>query len=799
MSTDDYRDVHLPADIRATLLLQAMTISEKCHQLTSVFPWSLVRWDGSDADKAEEVLESPPGHIAALSVDNPAQHAHLVGQIQRQYVTRTRLGIPVLLHSEALNGFLAGGHMVFPTATGLAATWSPDLVEGMADLIRRQMRRVGVLQALSPVMDVALDPRWGRVHETYGEDPYLAAAFSVAYTRGLQGADLSKGVIATGKHFLGYALGAGGINLSSYEGGPRRTRDLFAYPFEAAIQIAGLRSVMNSYADVDGIPAGISREVLTDLLRGTLGFDGFVSSDYGTTEQVVTRQRAAASPEEAASEGISAGLDVELPTPYAYGDVLANEVERGHVNVGDVNACVWRVLRAKFELGLFENPYPAERIDVAAVAVEGTALSAQLARRAVVLVKNDGILPFPVGSLTVAVIGPHADTAALQFATYTYPAWREAILAMSSGGLANMIGVDEVMASWNDELIPPIDPETFVRERYGARTLSQRIAGFAGSVVTEQGCTLTRHLGQDGLDRAVDAARSSDVVVLALGGGSLWFNGERTEGEASDSADISLPTAQTLLAEAVAATGKPLVVVLVQGRAYALPDVVKNAAAIVVSPYGGPFGPQAVAEVLFGAENPSAKLPYSIPRHTGQIPVYHHQKAGTGYRNPLPPGVSQHYLDMEATPLFPFGHGLSYTEFSLSELVSRLETDTSGVAQIGVTITNAGSVDGAAVVQLYLRVNTPGVTRPAQQLGGFCRVELAPEESRRITFRLAAAQLGYTNVARDFAVEPARVDYFIGLDSDDRRLEGSFELVGKPRVLLSAERSFLSEAVTEHV
>jgi beta-glucosidase-like glycosyl hydrolase len=800
MSTQHHRDASLPAGVRADLLLREMTLEEKCHQLTAVLPWSLVRSDGSDAEDADEVLMHPPGHVAGLNLDDPAQQARLVGQIQHQYLTRTRLAIPVLFHAEALNGFVAGGHMVFPTGTGLAATWSPDLVEEMADLIRRQMRRLGVRQALSPVMDVALDPRWGRVHETYGEDPYLSAAFSVAYTRGLQGADLSSGVIATAKHFLGYALAAGGINLSAYEGGSRRTRDLFAYPFEAAIQLAGLRSVMNSYADVDGIPAGISGEVLTDLLRGTLGFDGFVSSDYGTTEQVVTRQRAAAGPAEAARLAIAAGLDVELPKAFAYGSVLAAEVERGNVDERDVDTSARRVLQAKFELGLFENPYPAEHIDVAAVAVEGKALSEQLARRSVVLAKNDGILPLSRGPLTVAVIGPHADAATLQFPTYTYPAWRQAVDAMSRGELGNMLGAEEIVRSWYDAPLSPVEIETFVRNHYGARTLSAEIAEFAGSVLTDPGCTLTRALGQDVDRRAVRIARASDVVVLALGGASLWFNGERTEGEASDSADISLPSAQTLLAEAVAATGKPLVVVLVQGRAYVLPEVVKNAAAIVVSPYGGPFGPKAVAEVLFGAINPSGKLPYSIPRHTGQIPVYHHQKAGTGYRNPLPPDVAHHYLDMDATPLYPFGQGLSYTEFALTELAGGdPEIDTAGVAQIGATIKNTGSVDGAVVVQLYLRVNTSVVTRPAQQLGGFCRVELAPGESRRITFRLAAAQLGYTNLARDFAVEPARVEYFLGFDSDDRRLEGSFELVGRPRVLVSAERSFLSEAVVEHV
>ncbi|XVQ09388.1 glycoside hydrolase family 3 N-terminal domain-containing protein [Spirillospora sp. CA-255316] len=797
MSTESHHDAHLPAASRAELLLREMTIEEKCDQLTAVWPWALVRADGSDAAGAEQTLKRAPGHVAGLTADDPASLARLVGAIQRQYVTRTRLGIPALIHQEALNGFMAGGHMVFPTAIGLAATWSPGLVEEMADLIRRQMRRTGFRQALSPVMDIALDPRWGRVHETYGEDPYLSAAFSVAYTRGLQGEDLTDGVIATAKHFLGYGLAAGGVNLSAYEGGARRTRDLFAYPFEAAIRLAGLKSVMNSYADVDDVPAGISREVLTGLLRGTLGFDGFVSSDYTTLEHVVNRQRAAATPEEAGRLAIAAGLDVELPRPYGYGDALVGEVKRGGVDERDVDACVLRVLRAKFELGLFENPYPAERIDVSAVAAEGEALSQELARRAVVLAKNDGLLPPSRGELNLAVIGPHAEAAALQFPTYTYPAWREMTLRMAQGELGNQVGTEPGMDSWNDTLFPPVDPETLVRDRYGARALADEIAAFGRSVLVERGSALTGPLGQEALDRAVDMARRSDVVVLALGGASLWFTGERTEGESSDSADIALPAAQTRLAEAVAATGKPLVVVLVQGRAYTLPEVVRNASAIVVSPYGGPFGPKTVAEVLFGAVNPNGKLPYSIPRHTGQVPVYHHQKAGTGYRNPLPPGVDRLYLDLEATPSYPFGHGLSYTDFALTDLTGDAEIGTGGTARIGATITNTGAVAGAAVVQLYVRVNTRGVTRPAQQLAGFCRVELAAGRSRRVGFELAAAQLGYTNSAREFAVEPARVDYFMGLDSDDRRLEGSFEMTGKARVLASAERSFLSETMVE--
>ncbi len=793
MSHHDYRDAGLPADVRADLLAREMTVVEKCHQLTAVPAWWLALADGADPEGIEDLLEKAPGHVSNFAVDDPARMAEIVGWIQRTAVERTRLGVPILFHAEALNGYMSGGHVVFPTAIGLAASWSADLVQEMADLIRRQMRRVGVLQALSPNMDITLDPRWGRVHESYGEDPYLSAALSVAYTRGLQGMDLTTGVIATAKHFVGYGMAQGGINLSAAEIGARTIRDMFAYPVEAAIQVAGLRSVMNSYADIDGVPAGASREILTDLLRGTLGFDGFVTSDYATLEHLVDRQKIARDPAEAGRLGLAAGLDTENPVPYAYGDTLVGEVERGSVDPGHLEVAVRRVLRAKFELGLFENPYPTEHIDVRAVAQEGRDLSAELARRSVILARNAGILPLVSNALTVAVIGPHADAPALQFPTYTFPAFREGTLFMSAGELGNMVGVDPGMAGWNSAVFPPISTDDLVREMHGATSLVESVGRYASRVVTAPGCTLTRDLDRAELDQAVAAAREADVVVLALGGASLWFAGERTEGEGSDSADIALPAAQVRLAEAVVATGVPTVVVLVQGRAYTLPEVVRDAPALLISGHGGPFGPQAVADVLFGTTNPSGKLPYSLPRHGGQVPVYHHQKAGSGYRMPLPPGVDQHYLDLPASPLYPFGHGLSYTTFALSDLAVTPTIDMQGAASVSATVSNTGDRAGATVVQLYLRVNTSGVTRPAQQLAGFARVDVEAATSRRMTFHVAATQLGYTNLARDFAVEPARVDVYLGLDAHDRQLEGSFELSGAPRILSSAERSFFSD------
>jgi beta-glucosidase len=794
-----YRDEYLDPGHRAELLLAEMSIAEKCHQLTARMAWSMVKPDGTDAAEADDVLRNPPGHIAQLILDDPSQLAAMVGTIQRQVMSRTRLGIPVLFHAEALSGFLNGGHMVFPSGTGLAAGWSPDLVEQMSDVIRRQMRRTGMMHALSPVLDVALDPRWGRVHETFGEDPYLCAAMGVAYVRGLQGRDLSHGVMATGKHFLGYAAPIAGMNTSAFEAGSRQTRDIFAYPFEAAIRLAGLRSVMNSYGDVDGIPAGASPEVLQDLLRDTLGFEGFISSDYTTLDQFVDRQRVAADAAQAGRLAIEAGLDVELPKPYGYGDVLAAEVNNGNVDVRHVDLCVWRVLRAKFEVGLFEHPYPTEHIDVTAVSGEGSYLSQELARRAIVLGKNDGILPLTAEGLDVAVIGPHADAPSLQFPTYTYASWREANEAVMAGELGTMNGADDVVASWYEALFTSQDGHSLVQERYGSRSLAAEVGEHVRNVRTEPGCTLTQDLESEAIERAIAAARAADVVVLALGGASLWFTGERTEGEASDTADITLPAAQVRLAEAVVATGTPVVVVLVQGRAYALPPVVRNAAAIVVAPYAGTFGTRAIAEVLFGVVNPSGKLPYSLPRHSGQVPVYHHQKAGSGYRSPLPPSVDRHYLDLEATPFWPFGHGLSYTTFALDNLDCGPDIGTDGTARISATVANTGGRDGAVVVQLYLRVNTVGVTRPAQQLAGFARAELTVGEERRVAFQLDASQLAYTNMAREMAVEPARVDVFVGLDSDDRSLEGDFLVLGDPRIVPGAERSFLSAAVVEPI
>lgn len=786
-----YRDPARSTNERVDALIAEMTLREKCWQLSCIPMWALIGPDGSDPDGLAETLDRSPGNIAALLGDDPLQSARAIGEAQRRIITGTRLGIPLLAHAEGLNGFVAGGHAVFPTAIGLAATFSPELVEQMADVVRRDMRAAGVIQALSPNMDVALDPRWGRVHETYGEDPYLAAALSVAFTRGLQGDDLRDGIIATAKHFVGYSVPQGGINLSGVDLGRRRIRDLFSYPFEAAIQLAGLRSVMNSYSTIDGVPAGASREILTDLLRDELGFDGFVTSDYTTLNHMVDRQWVARDPAEAGRLAIAAGLDVELPGAYGYGDTLVAEIEAGRIDAGYVDDSVRRVLAAKFDAGLFENPYPPEAIEVRSSIAESEELSRELARRSVVLLRNDGILPIAPGQ-RLAVVGPHAEDVMMQFPTYTYPALREMIRIMASGGFAGAVGYDPDMADWKSTIMSDQPTEELVVAQHGARTLAESFVELGFETASAPGSALTSALDDAELDRAVALAADADVAVLALGGASLWFNGARTEGEASDSADLDLPAAQVELARRVIATGTPVVVVLVQGRAYTLPPEIADASAIVVSSYNGPHGPRGVAEVLAGEAEPTGALPYSIPRHTGQVPIYHHQLAGTGYRNPIPPGVDRLYLDMDATPLYPFGAGLGYTTFAVRPLSSDAAMATTGSVEIAVEVANTGDRAGVAIPQLYLRVDGSLVARPAQQLGGFARVELAAGARATVVFTVPATLLAASGLDYQVSVDPAPVRWFVGLDSDDRAVEGAFSIEGERRVVAAADRAFLS-------
>ena len=811
-----YRDPSLPIPDRVEDLLGQMTLVEKAFQLVGLMPMVLLGPQGLDPERLNRIVGQGVGQISGpgmMGYKAPPQMAALTNALQAYLVQETRLGIPAIMHNEALNGLVAPECPNFPTAIGLAATWDPEGVQQMTDLIRQQMRAVGMHQALSPVMDVARDARWGRVHETYGEDPYLCSAMSVAFTRGLQGDDLRQGAIATGKHFLGYGLSEAGQNMAATQIGPRELYECFARPFEAAIREAGLGSIMNSYSEIDGIPVGSSPHILTDLLRGVMGFQGFVVSDYMTIEWLQKRQGTATSAPHAGAQALAAGLDVELPMPYGYASSLVQAVQEGLISTDAVDRSVRRTLEWKFKLGLFEQPYVDEgKVMPAFKDPANRALSTKLAAESMTLLKNEGgLLPLKKGQGTIAVVGPHANTVLAYFPGYTFPGFLSVFEAMAEarssapdeGGMAGFIADEslmpdpEAMRAMRAEMRPVREAggaEGYVRQQYGSETVLdavQRVAGEGAQLRYAQGCAVT---GEDtsGIAAAVQAAREADVVVLAVGGRCGWMGGH-TEGEGQDTANIDLPAVQRRLIQAVAATGTPAVMVLFQGRPYGLAEVVDLAPAILDVYYPGQEGGATIAAALFGDVNPSGKLPVTLPRHSGQAPIYHYQKLGSGYRR-VAGDMHKGYTDMPSTPLYPFGHGLSYTTFAYSDLaIAPGEVDSSAQVQISCTVTNSGAVAGDEVVQLYLHDREATVTRPAQELAGFKRVHLAPGESRRVTFTVQMSQLGFYNREMRFVVEPGNVDVMVGSSSDDLRLTGAFAITGETVEVLG-RRAFLSVA-----
>jgi beta-xylosidase len=764
--------------------------------------------EGLDGDKMKTVLGKGMGQISSIASfgNKPSDKlAELANAIQRFMLEHTRLGVPVIVHNEALNGFVAPEAPNFPTAIGLAATWEPGLIEAMTDLIRQQMRAVGVHQALSPVMDVARDARWGRVHETYGEDPYLCASFSTAFVRGLQGEDLKEGAIATGKHFLGYGLSEAGQNMAATHIGARELYETFARPFEAAIRDAGMASIMNSYSEIDGVPVGASKAILTELLRDRMGFAGFVVSDYMTVLWLVTRFGTAKTLQEAGVQALSAGLDVELPSAAGYGDNLVEAVQKGLVAESVVDQSVRRVLEAKFRLGLFENPYvdtgkvqqvfadPANRI-----------LSRQLADKSLTLLKNEGgLLPLRKELGTLAVIGPHADMVSTFFPGYTFPASvdliRGIVLAPPGEGFTpseGMIGDAEAMQGMVAEMREFFTVEStdaYIRAHYPAQSVLEAVTQAVPSATEvryARGCDVAGD-NTAGITEAVRAARGADVAILALGGKGGWMSGG-TEGEGRDTADLDLPGMQQELLKAVVETGTPVVIVLFGGRPYTIAWAAEHVPAILLAYYPGQEGGAAIAGALFGDVNPGGKLPYTIPRHVGQVPIYHYHKKGSGYRR-TEEDLHKGYTDMPSTPLYPFGHGLSYTSFEYSNLtLSAPQVDSHGDVEISCDVANVGDVAGDEAVQLYLHDREAIVTRPVRELAGFKRVSLAPGAKCTVTFKVRMSQLGFYNREMAFAVEPGNIDVLIGSSSDDIRLTGEFEITGEV-VDVMGQRAFASE------
>jgi beta-glucosidase len=765
-----YRDPALAIDERVEDLLDRMTPAEKAAQLGSAWVFQLADGPGLRHDHAAPILAHGIGQVTRVcgaSALLPEEAARLNNEIQRFLVERTRLGIPAIVHEEICSGLMARCATVFPQAIGLASTWDPDLAEALADSVRAQMRAIGAHQGLSPVLDVCRDPRWGRTEETFGEDPHLVARMGVAFVRGLQGADLRGGVIATAKHFVGYAASEGGLNWAPAHIPPRELREVHLHPFEAAVRTAGLRSLMQGYHELDGVPCGADRGLLTGILRDQWGFEGVVVADYFSVRQLAEYHRLADGAEEAAAMALKAGLDVELPSTDCFGEPLLGALASGLLEADALDTAVRRVLRAKFELGLFEQPY----VDAGA-AVAGGPRQRELARRiagsSLVLLRNDGLLPLAPGTGTIAVIGPNAHEARHLFGDYTYPAHVESLLEMRQAGrntFSMPISSDTVFGDTAVEAPSVLDA---VRERFAARVTYARGCDVSGT-------------GRDGFDAAVALAAEADVAVLVMGD-KAGLTDDCTTGESRDRATFDLPGVQEDLVRAVLDTGTPVVLVLVAGRPAASAALHQRCGAVLMAWLPGQEGAAAIADALAGALNPGGKLPISYPRTAGQVPVFYGHKVSGGRSH-----WKGDYVDTLSAPLYPFGHGLSYTTFALSGAAAGpAEVPWSGSASVEVTVTNTGGRAGDEVVQLYARRARASVTRPVLELVGFARIGLEAGQRSVVTFDVPAGQLGFYDRELSYVVEPGVVELFAGTSSERLVPAGSVTIVpdaaGRPAV-----------------
>lgn len=755
-----YLDPAQPIAVRVDDLMNQMTLDEKIAQLGSYWVYEVLEnWQFSES-KAAHLMSHGIGQVTRLGGASnlvPQQAAQLANRIQQWLLTHTRLKVPAVIHEECCSGYMAFGATVFPQAIGIASTWEPDLVAEMTAVIRRQMRSVGAHHALAPVLDVARDARWGRVEETFGEDPYLIARMGISYVQGLQGENTASGIVATGKHFVGYGMSEGGLNWAPPHISEREMREVFLYPFEAAIREGGLQSIMNGYHELDGIPCGSNRWLLTDVLRGEWGFEGTVVSDYFAVTMLHTYHQLARDKAEAALQALDAGIDVELPGTDSYGSPLKQAVEAGQIRESLVDQALRRVLEQKFALGVFEHPY----VDSAAVSFDtpdDRAIARKLAEHSIVLLRNEGqLLPLSKDLRNIAVIGPNAHSTRNLFGDYAYPAH---IDALRGKGLDNAFNLQRMvdLESMDDSFIEAISvlqairaavsPTTTVHYAQGCDVLDDSSAGFAA---------------------AVEAARHADVAVLVMGD-KAGITQECSSGEARDRAELDLPGVQGELVRAIYETGTPIVLVLVNGRPVTLKWMAEQIPAIVEAWLPGEEGANAIADVLFGATNPGGKLPITFPRSVGQVPIYYGHKPSGGRSQWL-----VDYVETSVEPQYPFGFGLSYTTFSISNLrLDRTQAKPGESVAISADVTNTGTRSGDEVVQLYVRLNGASVTRPIRELKGFQRVTLQPGETRTLTFALPVNMLAYYDRAMNWVIEPVRVDVLVGTSAADLPLTDQF-------------------------
>jgi beta-glucosidase len=746
-----YKDHKAPVAARVKDLMARMTLEEKVGQMNMT---SLK--ESLQSKVGFGVVESP----FIIASDIALQSA----EAKKHAFENTRLGIPPIQIGEGLHGVLAAGSTIFPQTIGQGSTWNPELIYQMGCVIAAEATTMGIDQALSPLFDLIRDPRYGRVEECFAEDPYLVSKLGYAFVTGLQGmpaqSKLGIGtnkIMATAKHFAGYSYSLGGVNLAPTPIGERELRTMFLSPFEEIVRKGNIYSLMPSYNEIDGIPAHSSTFLLNQVLRKEWKFKGYVFSDYGGLGQLYNFHQVAKGPHEAAVLGLKAGVDVEASRPDVYKD-LAKMVRAGTINVKQIDAAVARLLTAKFKAGLFEKKLPDSAGMKAKLHTSSSvALSRSIAEESIVLLKNqDNLLPLDAKKIkSIAVIGPNADK--VQYGDYSY-----------------------------------------TRDNRSGTTVLQGIKQYVGNEVKvnyAQGCELSGH-DRSGIDKAVSEAKKSDVAIVILGTTSVVFQGigwngkagkdepkdPFTCGEGYDVTDIDPQGVQRELLQAIYKTGKPVILVLIQGRPWSIAWEKENIPAIIEGWYPGEKGGDALADVIFGKVNPSGRLNMSIPQSSGHIPVFYNyvnSSKGNNREPGTPDKPGRDYVYSSTAPLFPFGYGLSYTDFAYTNLkFSAKGFGTAGSVEVSCNIKNTGNVKGKEVVQLYLGEKVNSVSTPVKSLRGFNKIELSPGEERTVKFKLTEEDIQIWNRQMKRVTEPGTFKVMIGKSAENIVLSETLEFTG---------------------
>lgn len=772
-----YKNPSLSPEARADDLLGRMTLDEKIAQLHAF--WLLLSEDGNhrtrtdgftgvtDPEELRRMLAFGLGQITrplGSRAIEPKAGVRALNRLQKTMLEETRLGIPVMSHEECLSGLMVRGATLFPSSLAYGATWNPDLIEAVGKAIGLEARSVGCHQGLAPVLDVARDGRWGRTEETFGEDPYLVGVLATRYVRGLQGE--KRDLLATLKHYAGHSASEGARNHAPVSMGWRELNDTFLLPFEMAVKLADAGSVMPAYHDIDGEPCHASPHLLTEVLREQWGFDGIVVADYIGVSLLYRHHTTSEDGAAAMAASLNAGLDIELP-----GEECAVQIkqalDRGLTSMATVDQAVRRVLLEKFRIGLFEKPY-ADEGAIALQTADSVALARQVAEQSIVVVANTGVLPLKP-TQSVALIGPCADDPLALLGDYSFP-------------------VHLIMSDQHEDTDNVVTPLSAFRAAYGpnqvryakgVHILEQRQSGapvFPGDVSDSTSLELAANLSSDlsGIAEAVEIAKASDVAIVCVGDLSGIFQ-TGTVGEGSDVDSLDLPGVQQQLLEAVVATGKPVVVVVSSGRPYNLGGLEDKVAAQVWSFFSGQQGGPALMDLLTGAVAPSGRLTLSVPKSAGAAPYFYNHK----FKSSGTP-IARHFGSR-----YPFGHGLTYTQFAYEDfqVAAPQVPSAGGEVTVSFVVRNVGDRQGVAVPQLYVRDRVSSVVRPVKELKAFARLDLSPGSAAQVTLQVPTDMLSLTGHDGRRVVEPGWFDLMVGASSADIVLKGEVEVTGDPRLL----------------